>query len=404
MSETYDGQGLAELAAENKRLKGLMGGPETWALEADVLERQQRQWAEREARRRLDAEDWKPPVTAPLAAELELPRQVHRYRIDGLAGHDHNVLVAGPRKVGKSQLMINLAAALSQSTWGRELDGQKLWGTGTFLGPYNQCRMGGNVAYVNAEMDADDWRDEFRRLPPGICFPARIRPLHCRGIPLPVITSPAARAWFVTWLRENQTEVLIIDTWGAFAAKNGVRNLNDDAEARRITDGLDAIKAEAGVRSLFVLIHMPHQTGEKHAERFKGAGAVGDWADSLWSYVKDEDGIRYLSAEGRARIDWRETALAFSTDTGQLWWGMTGSRAQTSAGRQRDRMLKALADAGSAGLLTGELMEAAGGHTDTARKAAREMAQSGELETRAKANAVRYFLPGLAPVQGAGQS
>ena len=135
--------------------------------------------------------------------------------------------------------------------------------------------------------------------------------------------------------------------------------------------------------------------GQKHLERFKGAGATGDWADSLWSYLAGEEGTRYLSATGRARIDMAETALSFSTESGQLWLGTTGSRAQTAQGRQRERMTKALADAAADGLLTQELMEAAGGHADTARKVAKQMARDGELVTQKKGNAVRWFLPGL---------
>lgn len=225
-----------------------------------------------QARRELAAEGWQePPGTASLAAELARPRETVQHRIPDLAGWNHNVLLAGPRKVGKTQLEVNLAAGLSLSRHGAP---------GVFLGQAG-CLMAGNVACVNAEMDADDWRDCFRALPPGSCDPARIRPLHCRGIPLPVITSEAARDWFTGWLRKEEIEVLIIDTWGAFCAKNGVRNFNDDAEARVITDALDEIKRNTWVASIIVLIHMPHQNGDRHLERFKGAGAVGDWADVL---------------------------------------------------------------------------------------------------------------------------
>ena len=362
---------------------------------AAVDERVHKLAVDRDARRLLEAQRWRPPATtANLAAELARPRETHRYRVASLAGWNHNILLSGPRKVGKSQLMVNLAAALSLSSYSQQGDGQGLWTPGAFLG-WSECFAGGNVAYLNAEMDADDWRDAFRALPAGAYDPARIFPLHCRGVPLPVITSRAAREWFTAWLREREIEVLIIDTWGAFAAKNGIRNLNDDAEARKITDGLDEIKTQTWVASLFVLIHMPHQTGEKHLERHKGAGAVGDWADALWTYVKDESGSRYLWAEGRARIEQPETALAYRAETGQLWWGSSGSRAQTAREHQRQRMETAILAAGAAGLKAEELKNAAGGHRSDVPEIIAQMESEGliEIETQGRSRIHRLRLP-----------
>jgi hypothetical protein len=374
-------------------------------VEADyqlgVAEQARREQQRRDARRALDAEGWQPPErTASLADELALPRQTWAHRIDRLAGWGHNVLVAGPRKAGKSQLMINLCAALSCSRWGADpANGQPVLVPGTFLGPWTSCWLGGNVAYVNAEMDAEDWRDCFRALPPGTCDPWRIFPLHRRGEPFPVIASEAARAWFVSWLRERSVEVLVIDTWGALAAKNGVRNLNDDAEARGLLDGLDAIKREAGVASLFIPIHTPHQTGERHLERFKGAGATGDWADTLWTYVADGDGTRYLWAEGRARIAVAETALAWSPQTGQLWWGTGGSRAQTAREKQREKAMAALTAAGERGVGAEDLKDATGGNRKAAGQVIAELTaeQIAEMEKKGNAKIYRLRKPGSDP-------
>ena len=58
---------------------------------------------------------WQAPATMKLAAELAMPRQNFAYRIGGLAGWGHNILLSGPRKLGKSQLAACLAAALSRS-------------------------------------------------------------------------------------------------------------------------------------------------------------------------------------------------------------------------------------------------------------------------------------------------
>jgi hypothetical protein len=393
-----------QLTKENQRLKALItqtaslrnrhGQAAPAEISQAVLEEAIKQHTRREGRRWLDAQDWHPPPpSGTLADELSLPRETEPHRIDGLSGWNHNVLVQGPRKAGKTQLLACLSGALSMSrliidwpavaaatAWedGQEDGDLPPYRPGRFLG-LTECHMAGNAGYVNAEMDADDWRDIFRALPPGTYDASRIHALHCRGVPFPVITSDAARQWFVSWLREHSIEVLIIDTWGAFCAKNGVRNLNDDAEARTITDGLDGIKRAAGVSSLVVPIHMPHQVpGMRHLERFKGAGAVGDWADTLWSYVADEDGTRYLSARGRARIEHPEDALYFDPATGALNWALTGSRAMTSASRMEERICEAARK--SPGILTEDLKNAAGGHRNDAAKTIAAMVSDGRLK------------------------
>lgn len=369
---SYPGQDDFGLRLENTELRkaladltGALDPAEPAVAHIAVAKAMLSQWAAAEGRRRLAARGWQPPPgTGPLTDELALARATYRHRIEGLAGWNHNVLIAGERKIGKSTLLFNLTAGLSLTSAVPDPAGGPLWTwtPGLFLGPWTKCWGSGSVAYWNAEMDADDFRDEFRKLPAGACDPARIFALHFRGVPVPVITSPAAREWFCGWLNEKAAETLIIDTWGAFCAANGVRNLSDDAEVRVITSGLDEIKAATSVRSLFIPIHTPHQTGEKHLERFKGAGAVGDWADTLWTYVKDSAGVRYLWAEGRAGIGKDETSVSWSADTGLLSWSYEGNRAQTARERQRERAVQALQAAGVRGLGAEELKDAAGGN------------------------------------------
>jgi hypothetical protein len=87
--------------------------------EADLRKQQERKEDDRDGRRQrrleqleddrwarheLDAQGWQPPdATARLDAELALPRSGEPHRIPGLAGMNHNVLLAGPRKTGKTQ-------------------------------------------------------------------------------------------------------------------------------------------------------------------------------------------------------------------------------------------------------------------------------------------------------------
>jgi hypothetical protein len=353
------------------------------------------------AQRELDAQAWRPPdATASLQSELKLPRSGEPYRINGLAGMNHNVLVAGPRKTGKTQLLANLAASLSSSDWAQTAPPpapQQLM-PAQFLG-LTSCWLNRNVAFVNLEMDPGDWRDVFRTMPAESYSAGRIFPLHRRGLPLPVITSAAARDWFVAWLREHQIEVLIIDTWGQFCARNGVRRLNDDGEVLPVLTGLDDIKKAAGVASVYISIHMPHQTGEYHLERFKGAGAVGDWADALWTFTADAEGTRYLGAVGRARIDVSGCALDFESGTGLLSWSTTGTKAQTQASRMEAKITAALERARPDGMLTEELLTAVGGHRETVRGKLAAMLAGGDVLMVPKGRAKRYYLPGDLPSQ-----
>lgn len=136
---TWDGRTLAELVRENAELKELLGGPDGWSMSAQIVTRQRQQWIDAEARRRNAATGWYEPQqeAGSLADELDLPRSTPRYRIAGLAGFGHNVLVAGERKVGKSALMVNLAAAASTARPDQP---------GRFLGS-TEVVLGGNIAY-----------------------------------------------------------------------------------------------------------------------------------------------------------------------------------------------------------------------------------------------------------------
>jgi hypothetical protein len=104
--QTWDGKSLAELARENERLRGLLGGPEAWALEADVLERQQRQWADAEARRRNAAQGRQPIVLVP-AAEVR-KRVPPPYLAEGLIPAAGIGVFFGESGTYKSFLVLNL--------------------------------------------------------------------------------------------------------------------------------------------------------------------------------------------------------------------------------------------------------------------------------------------------------
>ncbi len=179
---------LAGLRTQNAELReALAAATAALGLTADspqVIQSYLSQAANLLAKEAIDAQRaaraFNPPATQGLDAELSQPRQTYSDRVSGLAGWNHNVLVVGPRKTGKTQLAVNLAAGLSKSSLGFNwpalhaffsrtgpLPGPDMeWRPGRFLG-FSTCFMAGNVGYVNAEMDADDFCDCFRTLLQG---------------------------------------------------------------------------------------------------------------------------------------------------------------------------------------------------------------------------------------------
>jgi AAA domain len=351
-------------------------------FDAEVNRRMVARLAEREVQQRLDSQGWAPPAyDASLDKELAVPRATATYRVAGLAGWNHNVLVPGPRKTGKTTMLANLGAAMSLSRPGQP---------GKFLGCCD-APLSGNVAYWNFEMDADDLRDEFRPMG-GRLDASRIHTLHLRGVPFPVVGNQAAREWACGWLLGQRAEVLFIDTWGALCAANGVRNTNDDAEARAVTSAIDAIKRKTWVTTVFVLIHMPHQTGERHTERFKGAGAVGDWADAIWNYVADDSGTRYLSAIGRSRIDFPESAVAF--DPASRYLSLAGGdRRQKARQSLHEKIVAAVA--ASPGIGADDLAVAAGGNRTAARDEIRRLVAQNFIRVVPEGKQKRHYLPAM---------
>lgn len=130
------------------------------------------------------------------------------------------------------------------------------------------------------------------------------------------------------------------------------------------------------------------QTGERHLERFKGAGAVGDWADAIWLYTKGSDGIRNLAAEGRARISFAETGLGYYPASRMLW--LTGGDwASRERGALRPRITEAVRR--EPGITADKLCAVAGGHKATAREAMDQMLAEGLLRNEHKGAALKWF-------------
>jgi len=276
------------------------------AFELRVRERLEHLRADAEARRRYRAEA-AGPVTldvATLAEILDRPEPPPD-RIDGLLPADGTVLLNGPRKAGKTSLMVNLARCL--------IDG------GDFLGRYSVQPVQGTVALLNFEMSDR----QVGRWAHDVGVPGdRLVIVSLRGQVSP-FTRPEVRADLAARLARAGATFLMVDTFTR--AFTGVSE-NDTGEVGRFLSDLELFaRSEVGVREIFLTAH----TGW-NAERTRGSSALEGWPDAIWNLRVDENPDnpgRYFSALGRDvdvpedRLDGGHPGQRFMTLTGE------GSRA-----------------------------------------------------------------------------
>lgn len=257
----------------------------------------------REVRRELDAEDADeafapPPYVPTLADELDIPDDPVQWRIEGLWPMLGNIVLAARMKAGKTTMLLNLLRALA--------DGEP------FLGRYAVQRPSGRIAILNYELSREQFRVWLRQA--GIRNLEQISVLNLRGFPMP-LQSPKARHWLTQWLRESQAEIAIPDPWGQMFQG---RNENDNSEVREHLRHWEQVKLMSGVSCSLIATHIGNQVFEPGQERARGASALSDWADALWTMTRDEQGdTRYFRAYGRD-VDVPEAALDYSPEHRRL--------------------------------------------------------------------------------------
>jgi hypothetical protein len=290
---------------------------------------------QQDARRELAGEGWTPPDDiADYAAELETPPSAVQYAIDRLLGEKHNAVLSGQYKTGKTTLGMNVVKAA--------LDRRP------FLNR-DVTTNGGNLLYLNCEMDDDDFRDYIE--------PIRIKKLdhlfvlHLRGRKLPLLNDASAE-WLRDFCRRQDIEMIIGDSWRRMCTWSGVSE-NRNEEVDRLTDRIDQIKRESGVLATLWLAHtgrVETAIGDEHA---RGATSLDDWVDARWSLTrgKGEDReTRYFAAEGR-RVGFAETDLVFDDETQILTVGTGVNRRQAGARTDEDLTTQMVAICGLHGPL-----------------------------------------------------
>lgn len=292
--------------------------PDSAGVEDDKLERQialaERQeyvrvQAQDRVRKQISIEGWEAPkAQGNMSAQMQLPAAAFNYAVDGLLGALHNGVLAAQYKAGKTTLGLNLVRCA--------VDGE------SFLGQEVQA-PDGNIAYLNGEMEMDDFLDYGELI--GIRNTDRVFPLHLRGARLPLL-SDVGREWFIDWCKANDIRWVIGDSWRRICTWSGVHE-NKNNEVDLLTDAIDQIKAAAGITTTLWLAHTGRVVADEGTEHVRGATSLDDWADVRWIMARgreDERETRYFYAEGR-RINFEETALEFDEGTYRITLG-TGNR------------------------------------------------------------------------------
>jgi len=272
---------LVEHAEHPELVKSVLHRMVSTGDEAKAIERER---INRTARRTIDREDAEADLRLPPAREdytlksyLSDPRVAKAERVESLQREAHRTLLYASYKTGKTTLHANLTRSLTEGS--------------QFLGQFAVKRVDGRVGVWNAEMEADDYETYLKQA--GVTKTDRVVIWNLRGYRVP-LTSDAAAEAAVEWLKSNDVRYWIIDPWSRVCSWSGADE-NVNAEVGPLLQRVDEIANDAGVAEVLIVHHAGHLRG-----RPRGASVLPDWADGIWSYLRDEDSDkRYFKAEGR---------------------------------------------------------------------------------------------------------
>jgi hypothetical protein len=214
------------------------------------------------------------------------------YAIEGLLPTDGNATLVAPKKAGKTTFLGNVLRSFA--------DGEP------FLGRLATCPA--PVALWNYEMSDRQQRAWLRDA--GIRNTDRAHVLGLRGVTLS-LRAEAYENWAVEWLGSRGIQVWVIDP--AHRAMSGFVSRGDPNEAvQAFTETLDRVKERAGVHNIVLAVH----TG-LNGDHARGASRWGDWPDAIWTYGRDDHGIRSLKADGRD-VSLEESPLVYDRETRRL--------------------------------------------------------------------------------------
>lgn len=283
-------------------------------LPSAIQDATRRKMAEREAKRRVDAEEaareWRgwgdDEVLADALSDdsaLDLD-----YMFGRVMSKDDNVLLAAKFKTGKTTMLGTFIKAI--------LDGTPFLSEFEVHDDVDEMRVG----IWNCEMTRKGFLSYMKNS--GIRNGHKGKIHHLRGHPVPFMSNELAREKTVEWLAENNIQIWVIDSWSILCAWNKV-DMNDNSEVMRLCAELDSIKQEAGVRSIILTAHSPKSELEGE-ESAIGAQNLSGWADTIMMLVREKD-KRFVWSRGRCDLEIPETEVLMNAETGLVELG-EGSR------------------------------------------------------------------------------
>ena len=218
------------------------------------------------------------------------------YRIDRLIPWEANTLLVAQRKTGKTTMALNMARCL--------YTGEQ------FLETFPTQKITGNVALLNFEVSAAQigrWADD-------VDVPERFLIFNARGARNP-LADAADRAWLAKSLRNYDVESVIVDPFRAGVHRNFAERFGRGV---RLAGCSGANPTGRGGRER----HHPDRARRMERERSRGSSALEDWADSIITLTRNEDGQTFFRAMGRD-VDVDEDLMDYDPD--DRWLTLTGS-------------------------------------------------------------------------------
>lgn len=318
------------------------------------------------------------PQRVNLTDFLAEPDEDVLYRIDKLWPAGGRVVLAAPKKAGKTTTVGNALRSLA--------DGEP------FLGRYD-TEQAERVLLLDNEMSPSQLRLWLREH--GIRNTDAIDLWSLRGrLSTFNILDAAVRA---RWAAElGPADVLVFDCLRPVLDALG---LNEHTDAGRFLEALDELAAEAGISELMVVHHMGHSN-----ERSRGDSRIGDWPDANWKLVPtlfddgtpDEHGPRYFSALGRDVAE-PEAQLGY-THADRRLTVVGGSRREQRFSGPEDAILRLVAEAPvpPSGRDLEALLLPEGFKRDPVRDARKRLVTDGRLieeRRQSKGGGMQYRLP-----------
>jgi hypothetical protein len=231
-----------------------------------------------------------PAVAEGTVADILANPIEERWRFHGIWPAEGRVLLVAQRKTGKTTMIGNIAKSLI-------LGVPFLDHTAHAIGEDR------TVVVLNYEVSAH----QFARWMDDMGVPGdRMYVFNMRGTENPLLTE-VGRWDLAQKIKAQRGEVLIVDPFGrAFPGEQ-----NDASQVSPWLVNLDQVAEMGGCSELLLTAHAGW--GSTNV-RSRGSSALEDWPDAILTMRKDEDGNRFIKADGRD-VDVEESMLRWHEDT-----------------------------------------------------------------------------------------